>query len=156
EALPRSGETARIELGLLNALGPVLFGSRGFAAPETERTYARAQALCAELGDTPETFPALWGQWGFFVLQGNLDKSLEFGQLMLERAQRSGETAQRLQAHHALWPTYYYLGQGVTAVEHTEAGFALYDPVQHPSLAFTYGGHDARVCGLAFDASARF
>jgi predicted ATPase/class 3 adenylate cyclase len=156
DALPRSPGTARIELGLLNALGPVLFGTRGFAAPETERVYTRAQALCAELGDTPETFPALWGQWGFFSLQGNFDRSLELGQLMLARAQRSDDTAQRLQAHHALWATHYFLGQGLRAIEHTEAGFALYDPVQHPSLAFTYGGHDARVCGLAFDASARF
>jgi class 3 adenylate cyclase/predicted ATPase len=154
--LPRSAEAARMELGLLTALGPVLFGSRGFAAPETERTYARAQELCAELGDTPETFPALWGQWGFFQLQGNSGKALEFGELLLARAHRSGDTAQLLEAHHALWPTHYHLGNPAAAVENTEAGLALYDPVRHPSLAFTYGGHDARICGLTFDAASRF
>src|SRR6185295_14986766 len=135
-ALARSTESARVELGLLTALGPVLFGSRGFAAPETEHTYARAQALCAELGDIPETFPALWGQWGFFVLQGNLEKSLDFGEQLLARARRSDDTAHLLQAHHSLWPTYYYRGEAAHAIEHTEAGLALYDPIRHPSLAF--------------------
>ena len=155
QALPHSPESARVELGLLTALGPVLFGSRGFAAPETERIYARAQALCAELGDTPETFPALWGHWGFLQLQGDVQKSLEIGEELLARAQRSGDTGHLLQAHHSLWPSHYFRGEAVAALEHTEAGFALYDPIRHPSLAFSYGGHDARVCGLAFDASSR-
>jgi class 3 adenylate cyclase/predicted ATPase len=154
-ALPSSAESARVELSLLTALGPVFFGSRGFAAPETERTYGRAQELCAELGDTPETFPALWGQWGFFQLQGNSQKALEFGEKLLARAGRSQDPVELLQAHHALWPTQFHLGNVAAAVEHTEAGLALYDPVRHPPLAFTYGGHDARVCGLAFDAASQ-
>ena len=156
QSLPRSPESARVELGLLTALGPVLFGSRGFAAPETERVYARALALCAELGDTPETFPALWGQWGFLVIQGNVQKSLEIGEQLLARAHRSGDPVHLLQAHHALWPTHFFRGEVVASLESMEAGLALYDPIRHPSLASMFGGHDARICGLSFASMSRF
>ena len=36
------------------ALGPALMATKGQAAPEVEQTYARARALCAQVGDTPQ------------------------------------------------------------------------------------------------------
>jgi predicted ATPase len=139
-----------VELRLLMALGPVLFGSRGFAAAETARVYARAQELCAELGDTPEVFPALWGQWGFFQLQGDMTRALEIGEQLLAMARRSGDPALLLEAQHALWPTRLNRGEVAAALESIEEGLAVYDPRLHRSLAFAYGGHDAGVCGFAF------
>jgi predicted ATPase len=44
----------------------------------------------------------------------------------------------------------------VASLESLEAGLALYDPIRHPSLAATFGGHDARICGLAFASISRF
>jgi len=38
----------------------------------------------------------------------------------------------------------------VAAMEDFTEGLPLYDVDRHRSLAFTFGGHDARVCGLAF------
>jgi class 3 adenylate cyclase/predicted ATPase len=151
-ALPPSPERARLELGLLMALGPVLFGSRGFAAAETERVYARAQELCAELGDTPEVFPALWGQWGFFQLQGDMPRALQIAEQLLIRARRSGDPALLLEANHALWPTRLNCGAVEAALQSLQEGLAVYDPARHRSLAYAYGGHDAGVCGFAFQA----
>jgi class 3 adenylate cyclase/predicted ATPase len=154
--LPSSPERARVELRLLMALGPVLFGSRGFAAPETARVYARAQELCAELGDTPEVFPALWGQWGLFQLLGDMPKALEIGEQLLAKARRSGDPALLLEANHALWPTHLNRGEPAAALECLKDGLAVYDPARHRSLAFTYGGHDAGVCGLSFEGLTRW
>src|SRR5262249_14686354 len=57
-----------------------------------------------------------------------------------------------LQAHHALGPTYLYTGDLVSGQAHLEEGIALYDPHQHRSHAFLYGGHDPGVCCLSHAA----
>jgi predicted ATPase len=51
--LPDTRRRAQQELGLQNTLGPVLMAIRGWAAPEVEATYARARALCQQVGETP-------------------------------------------------------------------------------------------------------
>ena len=40
--------------------------------PETGRAYARARELCGELGDVPELFPVLYGQYVFHFQRGEL------------------------------------------------------------------------------------
>jgi hypothetical protein len=57
--LPESHERAQQELGLQLTLGPAVMNTRGTAAPEVERTYARACELCRQVGDTPQLFLAL-------------------------------------------------------------------------------------------------
>jgi len=153
-SLPDTPQRDRQELGLLMGLGPVLFGSRGFAAPEVERCYARARELCDRLGDAPEVFAALWGQGGVLILQGDVNRTLEIGEELLERAQLSTDPAAVLQARHALWPTHIYRGELSAGMQDISEGLALYDVDRHRSLAFTFGGHDARACGLSFKTTA--
>ena len=128
----------------------MLFGSRGFAAPEVERCYARAKALCDRLGDAPEVFAALWGQWGVRILQGDITSALAIGHELLERARPSADPVLLLQARHALWPTHIYRGELLSAMEDLDEGLAVYDIDRHRALAFTFGGHDARRCALSF------
>src|SRR5206468_1314159 len=59
-----------------------------------------------------------------------------------------------LQAHHALGPTYLMTGDPVSGQAHLEQGIALFDPQQHRSHAFLYGGHDPGVCCLSHAALA--
>jgi predicted ATPase len=153
-ALPDTPERDRQELGLLVGLGPVLFATRGFAAPEVDRAYARARQLSDRLGEVPEAFPTLWGQWGVLILRGNVDQAREIGEQLLRLARSSADPALLLQARHALWPTRVYGGELGAAVEDVTEGLALYDLDRHRSLAFTFGGHDAQVCGLAFNTFA--
>ncbi len=154
--LPDTLGRTRLELALLMALGPVLFGSRGFAAPETEQVYRRAEEICALLGDTPEVFPALWGRWGFFSAQGDVIRAFEIGEQLLAHARRAGDPALLLEARHARWPTRFCSGEFVAVLEDFAEASALYDPDRHPALAFAYGGHDAGVCGLAFESLTRW
>jgi predicted ATPase len=55
--LPETPARAQQELDLQIALGPALSATKGMAAPEVEQTYARARALCAQIGETPQLFP---------------------------------------------------------------------------------------------------
>jgi predicted ATPase len=51
--LPETPARAQQELALQLALGPALSAAKGPAAPEVEQTYARAQALCQQVGEPP-------------------------------------------------------------------------------------------------------
>src|SRR4029434_3770549 len=55
-ALPDTPERTRQELLLQITLGPVLMATKGPAAPEVERAYTRARALCQPLGETTQLF----------------------------------------------------------------------------------------------------
>jgi predicted ATPase len=146
EALPDTPERARQELALQIAMGPPLIATMGWAAPEVERAYTRAQALCQQVGETPQLFPALWGLWFFYIGRADRQTARNLGERLLSLAKRAQDPALLLQAHHALGPTYFLAGDWVTARAHLEQGIALYDPQRHRSHAFLYGGHDPGVC----------
>jgi hypothetical protein len=59
--LPDSPARAQHELALLVAIGVPMLMTKGYAAEEVERTYARAHELCAQLGESPQLLPALAG-----------------------------------------------------------------------------------------------
>jgi hypothetical protein len=68
--VPNKGERAKIEVELLIGMGAAFMAMRGFGAPEVLASYAKAEALCDQLGEWPDLFPALWGQWMFRAGRG--------------------------------------------------------------------------------------
>jgi predicted ATPase len=146
DTLPDTPERAQQELVLQITLGPALQATKGPAALEVERVYARARELCQQVGETPQLFPVLWGLWLYFNARGELRTARELGRRLLSLAESLQDPVLLLQAHHALWTTSFYLGELASAHEHTEQGIALYNVQQPPSHAFLYGGHDPGAC----------
>jgi class 3 adenylate cyclase/predicted ATPase len=145
--LPPGREQMRQELRLLLALGPAFQMLQGFGAPEVGSTYSRARQLCEQVGEPAELFQALWGLWLHTVGgRGGFEAGRRIAEELLALAERLGDRALLLEAHHALSPTTLWVGEPETARRHGEEGMALYDREQHRSLAFLYGGHDPGVC----------
>ena len=144
--LPATPARAELELSLQVAHGSQLMTIKGWAAPEVERAYARARALCQDVGDTPQLFPALWGLWLFNWGRGDVSQAKAIADDLLARAERTDDTGLRLQGHHALWLTQLSRGELDAAYEHAARGIALYDPARHAALASVYGNHDAGTC----------
>jgi DNA-binding winged helix-turn-helix (wHTH) protein/predicted ATPase len=138
-ALPESAERDREELSLRIGLGVPLLTTRGYAAPEVERTYERARELCRCLGTQGELFPVLHGLWVFYEVRGELATARELAEELLLLAEREGDTAKLLQAHHVVGETRYLQGDLLPAREHLEQAIALYDAREHPALAHLYG-----------------
>ena len=67
---PETPMRVQQELDLQIALGPALIATKGQAAPEVEQTYARARALCTQVGETPQLFLTLRGFWRFYLNRG--------------------------------------------------------------------------------------
>jgi predicted ATPase len=153
-SLPDTPERARKELALQITLGPALFATKDWTAPDVEAAYTRAHVLCRELGESPDLFPALWGLFLFHIARQEIRKGRDLGEQLLGLAQRAQDPALFLQAHHALGPTYAYLGDWATARTHLEQAIAYYDPRKHRTHAFLYGGHDPGACCLGFAAQS--
>jgi DNA-binding winged helix-turn-helix (wHTH) protein/predicted ATPase len=153
-AIPAGVQRAEQELSLQIALGSQLGAVSGWAAPEVERAYARAQALAEEVGDVPRLFPALWGLWLYRWGRGELGPARALGEHLLELAARAGDRTMVLQANHALWPTLLALGEPRAALDHSFEGTALYAAGAHRSLGPLYGNHDPGACALYFGAWA--
>jgi predicted ATPase len=145
---------AQQELALQIALGSQLMAIHGWGAPEVERAYSRAHALGREAADAPQLFPALWGLWLYYWGRGELAQARTLGESLLELAERAGDRALVLQAHHALWPTLLARGELREALEHSSRGIALYELHAHGGLASVYGNHDAGACARSFGAWA--
>jgi predicted ATPase len=94
----------------------------------------------------------LWGLWHTVNGSGELKTARELTEQMLAIARDEGDSALLLEAHHSSWFTRFLLGELGAALGHTEAGIALYDPVQHHRQALLYGGHDPGVCARVITA----
>ena len=144
--LPDTPERAQQELDVQITLGPALMATKGQAALEVARTYARARELCQRVGETPQLFPVLWGLWRFYLQRGELQEARGLGERLHNLTRSRDDTARLLLAQQALGQTLFFLGESVSARPHLEQGIALYDSQQHHSLAFRYGQDSGVVC----------
>jgi len=126
--LPETRARTLQELDLHLALGAALRATRGQAAPEVEQTFARARALCEQLGETPQLLPALQGLCLFYQNRGALPTALELGAQLDRLVQHEAAPLPRLEAHFTLAPTLFYLGDYATAWTRLKQGIALIDP----------------------------
>jgi predicted ATPase len=150
--LPDTPERLQHELDMLTLLGSALTRTSGPGSSAVEEVDTRARELCQQVGEPRQLFPVLWGLWRLSNYREELQRAGELGKQLLTLAQQVQDPALLLEAHHALWPTLFYLGELAAARGHLEQGMALYDPQQHRSHTFLYGGHDPGECCQAYMA----
>ncbi len=121
---------------------------------EVKAAYIRALFLCRQLDVTPHLFTVYWGLHEIALYRGDYAESLELAAHCLRTAEEMGDPGLLLQAHHALWAPYHFLGQHTQALAHIQAGPALYLPPAHEALSPHYGWHDAAACALEFASLA--
>jgi predicted ATPase len=145
--LDRVGGTERremLEFELQAALGRALSTVRGFAAPETDRAFARAAELGRRLPVGLRLFPVLWGRFVALHIAGQLLAGHRTAREFVRLARRSGDTGHRLTAERILGDSAWGFGRLASARRHLERALALYDPAAHRALALDYA-YDQRV-----------
>jgi predicted ATPase len=108
--------------------------------------YARARALCQQVGETPQLFQVLRGLWYFYLHRVELQTARELGEHLLSLAQQVGDPALLLEAHYALGNTLNYLGEFAATQAHFAQGITLYDPQQHRAHTVRYGQDPGVMC----------
>jgi tetratricopeptide (TPR) repeat protein len=120
--------------------------TRGPAAPEVERVYVRASELCQQLGDTRQLFSVLWGLWYAHLIRGEMPQARELGEELLDLAQRLQDPILFLEAHGALGPALFWLGELDLAQTQLKQVVALYDQQHHRTHALRYGRDSGIFC----------
>ena len=108
---PETPERARQELAEQMVLAQALMATRGMAAPEVERAYARARELCEAVGHSDQLPLALGGLGTFYLVRGNVHAALETGEQCLNAAQRLGDPGLLLKAHAGQGTALVFLGE---------------------------------------------
>ncbi|WP_028217536.1 adenylate/guanylate cyclase domain-containing protein [Paraburkholderia oxyphila] len=139
ERLPDTPGRARQELALRLSIGPALMAARGYAAPEVEATYTRAMALCEQIGDCSQLFPARFGLRTYYSLRADYATAQELGERLLRVASNAHDPDFLVEAHSALGSSSFFQGDFVTAREHQEKMRALYVQERHQAHAYVYG-----------------
>lgn len=124
EDLPDGLERSRLEVGLHLALGPALIVTRGYAAPEVERTYSRALDLSRKLGELSDVARALRGLWNVHLVRAELGTARELAIELLARARAARDPELLGFAHAALGETLFHAGKLETARDHLDRAMA--------------------------------
>jgi class 3 adenylate cyclase/predicted ATPase len=151
KSLPETPDHTQQALTLYIALGAAQLVTKGHAAPEVERTYIQARALCQQVGEPPELIRVLFGLWRYYIARPQFHTARELGETLLRLAQRADDPALSVIAHYALGLTEIYLGALPAARPHLEEAIARYTPDQHRALVLPMG-HDPGVACRAHAA----
>jgi predicted ATPase len=100
--LPDTRERRHKEFLLQADLGSTRFAVRGWAAPETGRSYVRATELWEQLGHPWEFLNAPWGQWMYHANRGELDLAQRIAEDLLRRSQQRADRRNLILAHFCL------------------------------------------------------
>jgi predicted ATPase len=139
--LPENLKRQRQELELCSALGVVLNAVKGFAAPETGHTYARARELWERLGSPSEFLHVPFGQSRYHMNRGELDLAQRLGEDLLRLSGQRNDTAGLVLGHLSCGRALILLGRFASSRSHLEEVLALYDPISHRSLVHQAGVH---------------
>jgi DNA-binding winged helix-turn-helix (wHTH) protein/tetratricopeptide (TPR) repeat protein len=134
KSLPDTPVRFQQEISLQISLGLALVATKGYAAPEVERSYTRALELCQQVEVTPQLYWSLWGLQGFYYVQAQLPTARELGEQLVDLAQRLEDPGLLGAAHCVLGATLSSLGEPLPARARLEQGIALCGTQRHARL----------------------
>ncbi len=138
EALPEGPSRQALAVGLQAMLALALKARDGAGNADSGEAFSRALALCRDDTSSPHLFPVLFGVFHYHHARGPLDQARAEADELLRLAKAADDDAKLLVAHTAQGMVLLLLGENAAARDHLDVARALYDPVAHRSLAFTY------------------
>jgi class 3 adenylate cyclase/tetratricopeptide (TPR) repeat protein len=149
QGITESPARDRTELRLQLAVGSCLTPIKGYAAPEVEAVYRRANELCSRAGDSAGSAPVLWGLFASQLMQAKFAVALEIAERGVRVAETVGDPIVLAEAQFALGDTLFVFARYRESWTHLERSAALYDRRHHGSFVSSYGGQDVGVASLA-------
>ena len=127
ERLDPSPERDSSELELLGLLGTATIASRGYADPEVGPVFDRARALCERLGETPQRFAMMWGNFAFHVVRGDFRLCADLAEEAMEFGERLNDPGILMEALFLRGLTMLYRGDFSGAHEWCDISITKYD-----------------------------
>ena len=120
--LPATEERDRKELGILQALGPALQASRGFAAPDMDGIYGRTIELCEVFGDRRRACLTMRGRQLFHYALGEYPRARQHAEELFALAETDPDVGIRIGSHHALGQISFMMGDFGGCATHSRDG----------------------------------
>ena len=108
--IPDNEERGKQELAFQVSICHANIVANGHGSEGAEAAYARALALCEQLGDVPELVPTLFGLWRFYVVVRPLDEANDVALRIRRLAEEKQETELHVIARYALGYTALCMG----------------------------------------------
>ena len=152
ETLEETREHDGQKLRILTTLGPAYIAVRGYAAPEVGPILHRARELCQRIGDEPQLFGIMLGQWEWHLVRGDLRPCVGLAADGMALAERLNDPGMMMEALFMQGATVFYRGQFEEARVCFEEAVAAYDDRERTRFWALHTGHNAGVthrCYLA-------
>jgi class 3 adenylate cyclase/predicted ATPase len=133
--LPGTRENARRELDLQTALGRALTATKGYAAAETGRAYARARQLCEDLDDTRTLVRVAYGQYLYHLLRAEVTQSHQVAIEILSFAENAGSDEARILGYRTLGVSLFECGSLAAARTQLEKAAVLLEKRRQQGMA---------------------
>ena len=124
-----------LELGLRLGFGASLASTVGYGSDAVQASFERAQALCRELGNPPELFPAVWGSWTFYLIRADYDMAQRLADDCRAMAASSLDEALAIEAAAAIGMSAFYRGDLRSAATEFHLAIDLFDTTSAVSAA---------------------
>jgi predicted ATPase len=139
KSLPEGPARKQQELVLQMMKGVALRSTSGWATPQIEQVFARARQLVQNLDDPPELIPVLWATTLFHLIRGNLRECRDRSDDLMRQAERSGNQAYIMSAHHIAGVVREFIGDMVESSRLLERCRELHLPSEHLAYVAMFG-----------------
>ncbi len=147
--IPESPHLNMHELALQTTLGLAIMMSKGYAAPEAEKAYARAYSLCRNITNINIVFPVLCGLWEFYIVRAELEKAHKLANELQQYATQSDTPKFLLEAKRTLGTTLFWKGRFSEALQNLELHIEPQAEQSRPQATLVAYSQDAQVASLA-------
>jgi serine phosphatase RsbU (regulator of sigma subunit)/energy-coupling factor transporter ATP-binding protein EcfA2 len=152
ETLDPSPERDAHELEFLGPLGTAYIAWRGYAAPEVGPIFRRAHALCERVGQTPQVFAIMWGNFAFHIVRGDFRICTDLAEEAIAFGERLNDPGILMEALFLRGVTRLYRGDFAGARDCCARAIADFDDRERAAFWAALVGEDAGVthrCYLA-------
>jgi class 3 adenylate cyclase/predicted ATPase len=118
--------------------GAALISARGYGAPETTETFARARESAPGDRDAPERLAADYGLWAGSYTRGELPAMRKHAAVFVRDVEARPDSPEAAIAHRVQAKTHYFAGEFVEAVRELERALALFEPGRDDDLAVRF------------------
>ncbi|PAP98246.1 AAA family ATPase [Mesorhizobium mediterraneum] len=138
-----------LRLSAMVVLGPILTAVEGPNSAPARKLYEDGVVIARRrpVAERAKWFPIYWGWWFTDTVMDG-----ERAEVVLSDLRDVEDAEVQLQARHCVWAIDFNLGRHDRCIAAVDVGLSLYEHGQGKANAALFGGHDARVCGLAHRA----
>jgi hypothetical protein len=128
----------------------------GWSTPEAGEIVERAAKIGRRLKSSADLAPSIANLAVFNIYRCRFDQTAEALVDLFRIARELDDPEIMPQAHHCAWPVHRHRGQFAQALQHCDAGHALYEEERDAHHRYIYFGHDPAVSALALGAQAQW